>query len=176
METSISMSSGDPKGTKCHCAGKGAITSPLPGKPKLSYLKSWSLSPLLGNKLPKKRERVGPSLPAFRKCIIWQGEVKIRRENSKPQLMAQTFIPTTRHMSTRAKEACSRGGWIGASVSLLAIRESQRVEPRGAAPASPAVPAAGSIHCLYSPLPGLCLSQGGSNPHPALVSQQSLWP
>lgn len=143
------MSSGDPKepGTKCYCAGKGAINSPLPDKTQLRYLKSWSLSPLLGNKWPKKRQRVGPSLPAFRKR-----EVKIRRENSKLQLMAQTFIPTTlRHLSTSTKEACSRHGWIGASTSLLAIGESQSAEPRGAAPASLAAPAAGSRHCLYSP-------------------------
>lgn len=66
--------------------------------------------------------------------------------------MAQTFIPTTtRHLSTRAKEAYSRDGWIGALTSLLAIGESQRAEPRGAAPASPAVPAAGSVHCLHPP-------------------------
>lgn len=163
------MSSKDPKepGAKCHCAGKGAITSPLPGKTQLRYLKSWSLSPVLGNKLHKKRQRVGPCLPAFRKWIILHAEVKIRRENSKPQ---PTFIPTTmRQLSTRAKESCSRDGCIGASASLLAIGESQRAEPRGAAPASPAVPAAGSMHCLYSPRAApstykLCLSQGGTAP------------
>ena len=59
-------------------------------------LRSETLEPicsLLGSKLPKKRQRDGPSLPGFRRQISWQDEVKSRWENTKSQPMAQAFGP-----------------------------------------------------------------------------------